>query len=319
MFNNNFSNLISFNPGNTLRLVFSWNNNSNGQGNQPPAALDNITLSYNINPSLEYNWSNGGNSSILFDLAPDIYTVQINDLLGCEWFDTLEVGILNQQDIEIIALSATSFCEGESVILANNGEQAVNWSNGLTASQIEVTNSGVFTASVSEGICEYTSNALEVNVISPPPAPVISQNDNILNSNATANSYQWFFNGSPIPGATTPEHIAENDGLYALEITNNQGCSSMSDALNVQLSSISVAVNFNFQIFPNPGKGIFQIKGHTSAQSIQVNLINAAGKTIDQRIIQDAVLDYSHINAGLYFVQLITHEKVGLMKLIIAE
>lgn len=319
MFNNNFSNLISFNPGNTLRLVFSWNNNSNGQGNQPPAALDNITLSYNINPAVDFNWSNGENASIIFSLSPDIYTVQINDLLGCEWFDTLEVGILNQQDIEIIALSETSFCEGESVILAFNGEQEVNWSNGLTAAQIEVTNSGIFTASVSEGICEYTSNALEVNVISPPPAPLITQTDNILSSNATANSYQWFFNGSPIPGATSPEHIAENDGLYALEITNNQGCSSMSDALNVQLSSISVADNFNFQIFPNPGKGIFQIKGHTSAQSIQVNLINAAGKTIDQRIIQDAVLDYSHINAGLYFVQLISHEKVGLMKLIIAE
>ncbi|MDG1331476.1 MAG: T9SS type A sorting domain-containing protein [Crocinitomicaceae bacterium] len=50
-----------------------------------------------------------------------------------------------------------------------------------------------------------------------------------LTSNDLGDSYQWYFNGSPIAGATDTTHIVQNSGYYHLVAINANGCVSFSD------------------------------------------------------------------------------------------
>lgn len=48
-------------------------------------------------------------------------------------------------------------------------------------------------------------------------------------ANDLGDNYQWYFNGSPITGATDTSHIVQNSGLYHLVAINSNGCVSFSD------------------------------------------------------------------------------------------
>lgn len=49
-------------------------------------------------------------------------------------------------------------------------------------------------------------------------------------------TYQWSFNGTPIPGATAQTHIAEQDGLYRVATADANGCSGESADFVVNLT-----------------------------------------------------------------------------------
>jgi hypothetical protein len=60
---NNISLVAAANSGYTKRLVFSWRNDG-GHGTQPPAAVDNIKITYPIHSTLSYQWyQNAANSN----------------------------------------------------------------------------------------------------------------------------------------------------------------------------------------------------------------------------------------------------------------
>ena len=66
-----------------------------------------------------------------------------------------------------------------------------------------------------------------------PPTPVISY-DSLNHTLSTSNlgySYQWYFNGSPIAGATATTHEVYQSGSYSLVAINTNGCVAFSDTL----------------------------------------------------------------------------------------
>jgi len=109
-----------------------------------------------------------------------------------------------------------------------------------------------------------TSNTIVINL--PLPAVTISGNTTLCAGSAvtlTASpnnvnyTYQWFKNGSAVPGATTAILSADAIGAYYV-ITTGGTCTAQSNTLNVQLSAIAVTVNVpaNDVIIPGQVKTI---------------------------------------------------------------
>ncbi len=70
-----------------------------------------------------------------------------------------------------------------------------------------------------------------VHVSGYPTVPTVTWDSipHTLTSNNFGDSYQWYFNGSPIAGATDTTHIVQNSGYYHLVAINSNGCVSFSD------------------------------------------------------------------------------------------
>ncbi|MFM8964402.1 MAG: T9SS type A sorting domain-containing protein, partial [Sphingomonadales bacterium] len=66
-----------------------------------------------------------------------------------------------------------------------------------------------------------------------PVAPVITYDSlsHTLSSPDLGLSYQWYFNGSPLAGATTATHVVYQSGSYYLVAINPNGCVAFSDTL----------------------------------------------------------------------------------------
>ncbi|MBS1615485.1 MAG: SBBP repeat-containing protein [Bacteroidetes bacterium] len=96
--------------------------------------------------------------------------------------------------------------------------------------------------------------------ISPLPHPPISQSGNRLSVASSFQSYQWYRNGNPIPGATSYSITADSNGSYSVEVTSSMGCKGTSPDYNFSVNVGSFAGD-RLQVFPNPTNDLVFIMG----------------------------------------------------------
>ena len=72
-----------------------------------------------------------------------------------------------------------------------------------------------------------------VHVYGYPPIPLVSYDSpsHTLSTPDLGYGYQWYFNDSPISGATTTSYVVPQSGVYHVIAINNTGCVSFSDTL----------------------------------------------------------------------------------------
>ena len=101
---------------------------------------------------------------------------------------------------------------------------------------------------------------------------------------------------------------------------NDYGNNFYLDNININggniLSNI-IQDGFNADIYPNPNKGIFNIK--TSAKKLLVEIYSTIGALVAREIINDGnkQIDLSHQPKGIYFIKMINNRNIELKKLII--
>src|SRR5205823_1194207 len=79
-------------------------------------------------------------------------------------------------------------------------------------------------------------------------APVLNvSNDTIFCSHASA--YQWYFNGSLVPGSVDSFYVITGDGNYSVMITDAYGCSRLSSG--VVITALKNLEESAIRIYPN--------------------------------------------------------------------
>lgn len=123
--------------------------------------------------------------------------------------------------------SPYAICGGTPIVLAVENGVTHAWSNGSTNDSIVVTSAGNYSV-IFEDANGCRGN-LTANVIaSPNPTPTITFTGGSLNAGSYS-TYQWYFNGTPINGATNGTHTPiEGYGLYEVTVQNNWGCEGAS-------------------------------------------------------------------------------------------
>ncbi|MBI2281624.1 MAG: T9SS type A sorting domain-containing protein [Bacteroidetes bacterium] len=148
-------------------------------------------------------------------------------------------------------------------------------------------------------------------------------NDTILTSSATSSSYQWYFNGSIISGATLQNYIATQNGDYYLIISDSNGCSSNSDTVSVIITSTILNKKDidKITIYPNPFTNYTNIEFNSNIIK-NIRIIDVTGRQVLDKNVEGEnhfIIQRNHLKNGIYHVIFIDTENKTLHKKIVVN
>jgi len=144
----------------------------------------------------------------------------------------------------ITAGGATTFCDGGSVTLTSSYGSGNTWSTAETTSSINVTGSGTYSVTYTDGFgCSSSSAPIVVTVNANPATPTISADGpttfcsggSVNLSSSQANGNVWSTT------ATTQIINVTAAGPYSVTYTDGNGCSSTSAVTNITVNATPAA------------------------------------------------------------------------------
>jgi PKD repeat protein len=156
----------------------------------------------------------------------------------------------------------------------------------------------------------------------PFPAPQgISQSGDTLIANQGAGSYQWFYNGNLISGATDYYYIAAQSGNYNIVATDANGCEVEAVIFDVVAATGNLSDQPGFSIYPNPVKNILEIRFAQKLNSpARILILNMLGEDVLKHSVasnQSVVnLDISEFSSFFYYIVLENDGKISRSKFV---
>ena len=226
--------------------------------------------------------------------------------------------VIHQGDQAVIDnMGNAHHCEGDTAILILGLPYAVNiqWTNngiaipGATDDTLVVTSSGNYHVSGAPALCpNYNAQLGVVISLTFDPAPqatiILNANDQLC-AFPLGSAYQWFLDGSPIPGSNTPCVQASAVGLYAVEVGYGVICTSTSEPYIVNSVSERDA-DRTLGLFPNPTRGAIRVSRGQSTLLGNWSLVDVTGREVlvgRFRGYGDEWLDLAAIPSGRYWLR----------------
>ncbi len=203
---------------------------------------------------------------------------------GClAWSDTLVVTETNPPAMPAVQTGgATAFCEGDTFQMSvPNTFSAYAWTNGDTIAVTGIVDTGWHSVEVTDANgCTVSSDSVQLSFHPTPPVPVVQWNTPVLSTGNFA-GYQWYFNSFPLSGATDSVLTVSQSGVYFVEVSNLEGCSSNSSIVDVFFTGIATTQNQDLVWFPNPVRDEMQIHLQSqSRESIELQLWDVLGNRL---------------------------------------
>jgi len=163
------------------------------------------------------------------------------------------------------------------------------------------------------------SDTLSLNnfiTVYPYPSPQgIMQSGDTLFANAGAQSYQWYFDGNIIPGATNYFYVAPTSGNYNVVATDNNGCEVEAAIFDV-IAEIKLPVGSSqLAVFPNPVSELLTISGY-SETVVKISIYNMLGEKVMEVTAEPIAdskgwqADVSKLSNGIYWLSISGNKSV---------
>lgn len=208
----------------------------------------------------------------------------------------------------IIPSGSVTLCHGHTVTmhittagtgvtyqwLLNGGALA-----GATDVNYTATSIGIYSAVIDNGIC---SGTIPGPTVVSPPNPIISFTPPNTLFTGSFPAYQWFVNGTPIPGANGSSIHAVSAGTYKVVVTDFNGCSDTSGGYVVTGPGVNnvngVTNGGDVKVYPNPATSVVRIDAPVS---VNVSIVSIDGKVLISK--KDATsIDVSQLAGGMYMI-----------------
>jgi len=147
----------------------------------------------------------------------------------------------------------------------------------------------------------------------PTPLPQgIFQSGDTLFANPGAVSYQWYYNGNAIPGATSYFYVAFTSGDYNVVATDNNGCEVEAVINNVIAGLTSARFNGEgVMVFPNPVLEKLSISGLHSKYLTSISVSNLLGEKSNLNIdYENLSIDCRELPSGIYYLEINLADKI---------
>lgn len=290
--------------------------------NQYSSACVNVPFVFNdmsANVPTSWTWSFPGgapatstvqNPSVTYATS-GIYTVTLNasNVNGPSTPYTTTISVINSPTV---AIPNKTVCLGQNAALTLTSNATSNiWSTGGVGMNLGVsspTASALYGFTVSSGACLVSGNAT-LTVIAPPATPTIVTTGSVLTT-ASASTYQWELNGSPISGETNQTFSPVLDGWYSVTVSSN-GCSSSSIPVYLTFTGLNSLTNTltGLTISPNPAKDLLKLAFYnTSNESVNYQITNVLGQKVSQGVLKiettkEGTVNIQNLAPGTYFIK----------------
>jgi serine protease len=205
-------------------------------------------------------------------------------------------------------------CPDENTRLAGPfGYDAYEWSNGDLSAVSEFVGGGQYTLTAYNefgcGVVSSTFNMSEYSVTQ----PIITEIGGQLDANANGVDYQWYLNGEPISGSSAQIPIQGN-GIYTVEITDNNGCVSESDPYDVTFVGIADRSTETINFWPNPASDILNVEFPSNHDVVQLEVLAADGRVVFKASVLGASgvtpINLNQLSSGMYILRLLSATNV---------
>jgi hypothetical protein len=288
-------------------------------GNTQICNGDSLTLYTQSGTNYNYQWYRNGiiiagaTSSIYKAALPGNYSVtvsynglcsQTSNLIAVNVSPAINAALASPNAGPIVRFCPNTINKLEVQVQAPN--VSYQWYyNGYTlpgaiGSSLNITQAGSYYVRLTNSTgCSV--NSIIANVSYHVPAnPIISQNGMTIGTTSYA-SYQWYFNGVAIPGATTQFISINEDGDYQVEVKDVNGCFVKSVPFKTPALSVgSVYGTVFINVYPNPFNEEIKIE---ASKNVQVAIVDITGKVVIP-ITSETTIATSHLASGLYFMKI---------------
>lgn len=314
-----------------------------GEFYAPPATINGASLvcrqvavSYSVPPlsgvqqyhwQLPSGWSAAGavdkDSIVLIPQAPGTAavtdTLKVQAQYGCGNSAWIALPVTIAPAATLSPAGNLSLCAGDSITLHANTQDVTGWQwlqNGMLIagendSLLMVQQAGSYAVITTNAACADTS-ASDTVVVHPLPTPVITRSGNTL---TTGNylSYQWYYNGNPITGATgNSQVLTAASGAYTVVVTDSNGCVGMSTAYDP--TGVSDLNALGITVGPNPVQDWLQV---SAAMEVHLVLTDLAGRELLQAK-GSSRLDLRLLPEGIYLLRVYDQyqQRLGVMRIL---
>jgi len=162
--------------------------------------------------------------------------------------------------------------------------------------------------------CTAQSAHLAIATYPVPSVSIIVQGDTL--SSFGQQSYQWIYNGTPIPGATGADYVALQHGSYSVQATDVNGCSNISSPVLVTgIADLLMAQELS--IYPNPSVGNCQLTVDNSLVGSALEVYDEQGRLVFNSELRTQNSELSlNVARGVYYLRISNEEGSVVRKLV---
>ena len=276
-----------------------------------------------------------GNSAELYFTNTGFYQLNLN-VQTCYYSSDLST-VIEVIDCKLpvvnFSVQSNSICVNSSIAFMDASKKATSWQwqfpggNPSTSTiknpEIIYSQPGIYNVMLTASNDNGSQTVMRLNIITVndlPAVPIITLIGNEFSSTASK-SYQWYFNNTIIPNATSQNLTADKQGFYQVEVWDQNPCSNISDPVYFSTTGIAESNRTSeFTVFPNPAISKIYIALPLYSEGF-INIIGMNGQKILEKGItkQESLLeiDLTQYSTGIYKVLFINEKGNTIQKSII--
>ena len=235
-----------------------------------------------------YEWSTGEQTQQVTISSTGTYMVRVTDTdagSACSAVSAaIEVEVSPDETPDITVVGELTFCEGESVALTSSIASAYEWSTGATDQQLNVTEGGSYSVTIT-GVCDdFTSDPIVVTMLDAPAPtandvqiPIAGSAD--LNATGLGTEFNWYdteLSTQPIgTGAnyTAPSVTVNPTSFWVEEVNTYGGGNYVGSKSDTTSAGGAYHNSTGFYL-------IFDVLENMTLKSVKVNADGARDRTV---------------------------------------
>lgn len=222
-----------------------------------------------------------------------------------------------KKDLKLLQMNNVTICEGASTDLTalyTGGSDSLHFTwtgSSVDAATISVspTTTTIYTLTVTDDLTgQVETTTVTVNV-TPVQTPVVTEvlTGTLGTTGNASDTYQWYYNGNAISGATGQFYEPSFDGNYTVVVTNSNGCSTTSNVFTYSASvGINELNNTEVILFPNPADNELTLLTPESIIGEKFEIVDAQGKVVYRGEIEKSTNNIliNSLDSGTYVIMI---------------